>query len=74
VLPVVTFNPSHEADSTSDHVNVPPVEFERLIVVADGFPPPAVPEKLIAVGLTEILDVEVIVPFVTFMVIGTVAV
>jgi hypothetical protein len=74
VLPVVTLNPSHGADSTSDHVNVPPVGFERLIVFADGFPPPAVPEKLIAVGLTEMLGVEVVVPFVTIMVIGTVAV
>lgn len=60
VVPLVTFRPSHEADSVSDQVSVPPVGFERLMVWARGFAPPAVPEKLRLVGFRSMLGVVVV--------------
>jgi hypothetical protein len=74
VVPPVILSASHGADSTSDQVRVPPVGFDRVIVFAVGFSPPAVPEKLIVVGLREMLGMGVVVPVVTIMVTGTVAV
>jgi hypothetical protein len=44
------------------HDNVPPVGFVRLISCAAGAVPPATPEKLSAVGLSEILGVDDVVP------------
>lgn len=44
------------------HDNVPPVGFLRLIDCAAGAIPPAIPEKLSAVGVSEILGVADVVP------------
>lgn len=44
------------------HDNVPPVGFVRLISCAAGAVPPATPEKLSAVGLSDMLGVADVVP------------
>ena len=79
VVPLVTLRPSHDADSVSDHVKVPPVGFVRLIVLANGAVPPAVPEKLRLTGFRSMLDVgvmllngDVVIPPDTTRVTGTV--
>lgn len=52
---------SQGADSASVQESVPPVGFKRLIVWANGFVPPAVPEKLRLVGFRSMLGVVVVV-------------
>ena len=61
VVPLAILRPSHEADSVSVQVNVPPVGLEILNVWADGAVPPAVPEKLRLTGFSRILGVDVVV-------------
>lgn len=51
---------SQGADSASVQESVPPVGFKRLIVWANGFVPPAVPEKLRLVGFRSMLGVVVV--------------
>lgn len=48
---------SQGADSASVQESVPPVGFKRLIVWANGFVPPAFPEKLRLVGFKSMLGV-----------------
>lgn len=61
VVPLLTFKPSHEADSVSVQVNVPPVGLVILNVWANGVAPPAVPEKLRLTGFRSMLGVDVVV-------------
>jgi hypothetical protein len=77
----VIFRASQGADLVSVQERVPPVGFERLIVLARGFAPPAVPEKLRLAGFNSMLgDVVVgvlevvVVPLETTNVTGIVAV
>ena len=64
VVPFAMFRPSHEADSMSVQVSVPPAGFEILNICATGAAPPAVPEKLSDAGLRDMLGVEVVVDLV----------
>lgn len=64
------FRPSHEADSVSVQVNVPPVGFEILNVCAIGAVPPAVPEKLSDAGLRDMLGVAAVVDVVVDVVVA----
>jgi hypothetical protein len=60
VVPLVTLRPSHDADSLSVQVNVPPVGLVILNVWADGAVPPAAPEKLRLTGFRSMLGVDVV--------------
>jgi len=56
-------------DSVRAQESVPPVGFERLIVLARGFAPPAVPEKLRLIGFRSMLGVAVVVLLVEVVVV-----
>ena len=73
MVPVVIFRASQGADSANVQESVPPVGFERLIVLARGFAPPAVPEKLRLAGFRDMLEVIVVLPVETTKVTGIVA-
>lgn len=55
------FRASQGVDSANVQESVPPVGFERLMVWARGFAPPAVPEKLRLGGFRAMLEVVVVV-------------
>lgn len=62
VVPDIVAGLSHAALLLTPHANVPPVGLLRLIDCAAGAVPPATPEKLSAVGASEMLGVDDVVP------------
>lgn len=62
VVPEIVAGLSQAALLLTLHDNVPPVGFVRLISCAAGAVPPAIPEKPSAVGLSEMLGVDDVVP------------
>lgn len=60
VVPETPESPNQAALEFALHVSVPPEGFLRLISWAAGDVPPAIPEKLSAVGVIEMLGAGVV--------------